>query len=134
MVARNESLGKIHILRGQYHEALELFQSVPESGDSVVGLAIAYYKTGLFDEANVALKRLETISGEVHAPFALAVAYSEWGEIDKAFELIDKIPYNVWNVAYEPYFRNLHDDPRWKPALARMKSPFKVSEEHEQVN
>ena len=125
-----ETLGKIHILRGQFDEALEKFQSVTESGDSLVGLAIAYYKTGLIDEAHAVLKQLGDSNEEKHASFALAVTYAEWGEIDKAFEWIDEIPYSVWFVEYEPYFRNLHDDPRWKPALAQLKSPFKVSEEN----
>lgn len=124
----NAALATIKILRGRYEEALALLLALPESADSVLGLAISYNKTGRLDEAKAALEHLAEFGDGHDASFALAKVYSEWGETDKAFELLDNVDTNVWWVAYEPYFRNLRDDPRWKPTLAKMKSPFGADE------
>jgi adenylate cyclase len=124
----NLFLGKLYIVRGRNEAALEKFLSVPESAHSLLGLAIAYHKTGQFDEANAALEQLKKESREDLAIYYLGMLYSEWGEYDQAFEWLEKFPYNVWNVAFDPYFRNLHDDPRWRPALAKMKSPLQAVE------
>jgi len=132
--AYNLSLGKILILRGRNSAALDKFLSVPESAESLLGLAIAYHKTGRFNEANAALEQLQNVSREDQAPFWLGALYSEWGELDQAFEWLDKFSYSAWNVAYDPYFRNLHDDPRWKPALAKMPSLVKFGEKNDSAN
>ncbi len=55
---------------------------------------------------------------------ALASAYADCGEVDKAFALLDKtmdqrnrsVPYTVYGVS----FSKLHDDPRWKAYLRKV--------------
>jgi TolB-like protein len=130
----DRKLENIFEIQDEIAAALDKFLSVPESVESLLGLAIAYHKTGRFDEANAALEQLQNVSREVQAPFWLGALYSEWGELDQAFEWLDKFSYSAWNVAYDPYFRNLHDDPRWKPALAKMPSLVDFGEENDTAN
>jgi TolB-like protein/DNA-binding winged helix-turn-helix (wHTH) protein/Tfp pilus assembly protein PilF len=98
LIPPSRNLAVIFLLRGQLDEALELTQSYA---------------------ALVHLSR----SAERGAPFRLAQAHACRGEIDEAFEWLEKINdehYKEYGVnedlalfEFEPFFANLREDPRW---------------------
>ena len=116
------NLAIVFFLRGQLDEALELIQSLPESAQDMLLLTIIYHAMGRQDESDEALMRLSRTVGNEH-PFLIAQAHACRGENDKAFEWLDRtndahrVRYGVnmefGELEFEPFFENLHDDPRW---------------------
>jgi tetratricopeptide (TPR) repeat protein len=72
-------------------------------------------------ESDAALARLFDEYEEGWA-YNIAYALAYRGEADRAFEWLDKaVEYNdpgLTDIAIEPMFANIHDDPRWLPFLA----------------
>lgn len=115
------SLGSIHLLKGDIHKALELYDKQKE--DRVAWLshrAIAFHELNEFDARDEALSELTQIE-DSYAHFEAARVYAWSGNIDEAFERLERIldPENpdftdvFSNFAWSPFFRNLWDDPRW---------------------
>ena len=118
----SRNLAIVFLLRGQLDEALELIQSLPERAENTLILTIIYHGMGRQDESDAALMRLTSTAGK-EDPFLIAQAHACRGEIDKAFEWLDKtndahhIKYGLNEYfavfEFEPFLENLHDDPRW---------------------
>lgn len=89
-------------------------------------LAIAYYHLGVQDKA---LNLLEEIKQqyEFSPCFYIAMIYSQMGEIDRAFEWLDKSyqdhEVEMYWLKVEPPFDPLHDDPRWQVILDKVGFP-----------
>jgi TolB-like protein/DNA-binding winged helix-turn-helix (wHTH) protein/Tfp pilus assembly protein PilF len=122
------NLAVIFLLRGQLDEALELIQSTPESTEKTLVLTIIYHAMGRQDESDAALMQLtRTAEGEDEGLLLIAQAHACRGEVDKAFEWLDKandaqhksygtnIEFGV--IKFEPFLESLHDDPRWDALL-----------------
>jgi adenylate cyclase len=115
------SRGNIHLFKGEVQEALESYDRQQEPRFAWLGArAIALYELG--DEAGYrgALEELESIDNA--DAFLEAGRLHAWaGNIDTAFEHLDRSldpdsPDFFWlatRVVWNPFFRNLHDDPRW---------------------
>lgn len=115
------SRGDILLFRGEVQKALESYDRQNEPRAGWLGpRAIALYELGDKAAYREALDELERIdnadafleAGRVHA----------WtGNIDTAFEYLDQYldpespDYfeSATKVVWNPFFRNLHDDPRW---------------------
>ena len=128
----SRNLAVIFLLRGQFDEAHEPIQSLPESAENTLFLTIIYLAMGPQDESNAALMRLTGAAGE-EDPLLIAQAHARRGEIDKAFEWLEKTNdahhsrYGVNEefgvLKFDPFLENLHDDPRWDALLDKLEMP-----------
>jgi TolB-like protein len=115
------TLGSIHLLKGDIPKALEFYDK--QKQDRVGWLshrAIAFHELNEFDARDEALSQLIQIE-DSYAHIEAARAYAWCGNIDEAFERLDRIldPKNPDFIekftmfAWNPFYRNLWDDPRW---------------------
>jgi hypothetical protein len=96
--------------------ALEAF----EKDDDLQGITIALHDLGRQEEFEAALARLY----EAGNPGYLATVYAWIGDVDKAFENLEK-DYSfdrasLSRIVHYPVFRSLHDDPRWQALLHKL--------------
>jgi len=110
----------IRFFSGRLEEALELTEMFPDSANKTFGLMVSYQAMGRQGESDAAMQRL--LSGDRNpAPFLRAVAYAYRGDADKAFEWLERT-HDAGNLGigvykFEPFLKNLHDDPRWDAFL-----------------
>ena len=116
-------LGLALLAKGETRAAVEAIEQETIEMYRLSGLAFAYHELGQQDESDKFLaelieKHAKEASSEVASVFA-------WrGDIDNAFKWLEKALENdetaLSNVASHYTFRNLHDDPRWQPFLAKL--------------
>lgn len=89
-------------------------------------LAIAYYHTGESSKTMEIIERLKEYRHRTSAgspSFYLAMIYAQMGEIDTAFEWLNKAyedhKVEMYWLKVEPPFAPLHDDPRWEQCWIR---------------
>ena len=122
------NLAVIFLLRCKLNEALELIQSVPENAENTLVLTIIYHAMGRQDESDAALMQLtRAAEGEDEGLLLIAQAHAGRGEVDKAFEWLDKANdaqhksygtnIGFWEIKFDPFLESLHDDPRWDALL-----------------
>jgi tetratricopeptide (TPR) repeat protein len=132
-IPSSRNLAVVFLLRGQLDEALELILSVPESVEKTHVLTIIYHAMGRQDESDAALEQLTlTLGDEDEDLFLIAQAHAFRGEIDKAFEWLDRANdahhsrYGVNEefgvLKFDPFLENLHDDPRWDALLDKLET------------
>jgi serine/threonine-protein kinase len=122
-------LGDVHAQQGRYEEAIaELEESVRLGGTSVNHLAILSYVNGLAGRTAEAKKLLAAIrardSQAYASPIWSALAHLGLGEIDRAFEWLDRALQerdgSLILVTASPEFDPLRGDPRFPALLDRM--------------
>ena len=107
---------------GESQVALEEVKKEPKAVLRLLGLTIIYHTLGRNAESDAAL----AAAIKEHSDWAYNVAYAlAWrNERDRAFEWLDKAvaQYDpgLSEMAPEPLFTNLHEDPRWRPFLRRL--------------
>ena len=133
-IPSSSNLAVVFLLRGQLDEALELILSVPESVEKTHVLTIIYHAMGRQDESDAALEQLTLTLGEEDEDLFLMIAQAHAfrGEIDKAFEWLDKANdahhsrYGVNEefgvLKFDPFLESLHDDPRWDALLDKLET------------
>jgi tetratricopeptide (TPR) repeat protein len=109
-------IARIYLARGQYDEALREAQLEPASIYRRTGVALA--QAGRRDAAAAAEALRDLI--QHHAadnPFRIALVYTFRGEIDTAFEWLERAyaahDPRVINTTSEDFLRPLHGDPRF---------------------
>lgn len=106
----------IMFFRGQLEEALDLTHAFPDGANKLFGLTVSYHAMGRQGDSDDALRQL-TESTESQVPYLLAMAHANRGETDSAFEWLEKFlsvrRVGVGRIKFEPFLKNLHDDPRW---------------------
>jgi tetratricopeptide (TPR) repeat protein len=120
MTTINLGLGWISLLQGRLEEALALIQREKLAGYRCCGLAMVYHAMGRHSESDQKLAELIE-QGECWA-FQIAAVYGYRGEVDKAFEWLERMievrdsgaPLTKGAL----FLASLHSDPRW-PALLR---------------
>jgi adenylate cyclase len=120
-------MAELSILRGEYAKALELLNTLPETGPNLVRIAVAYHGVGRHEESDNALVQIQALGGGPYLEYGLAAVYARRGENDKAFEQLEKIPDGIMfraTILYEPFFLVLHDDPRWQPYINTLEPPL----------
>lgn len=132
--APRENLACIALLRGQFDEALELTQSLPEGEIRTFLLTVIYHAMGRQDESDAALLRLTRIAETEESPLVVAQAHAYRGEIDEAFEWLDRtndahrqkygVNEEIGAFKFNPYLSNLHNDPRWDALLNNLYIPL----------
>ena len=107
---------------GRPEEALEELELETWEPFAEHGTVTAYHALGKHDEAVELLEQMIPVYEDDWGPwpFGFAQAYAWLGDADEAFRYIDKVraeePTNFTTIAMNPYFRPIHNDPRW-PAL-----------------
>ena len=93
-------------------------------------LAIAYYHTGKLDETHEILERLQLYSEESSAgspSFFITMIYAQMGEIDLAFEWLEKAyedhEVEMYWLKVEPLFEPMRKDTRWQEMLDKVGFP-----------
>jgi len=121
---------------GRYNRAKELIDELlrvhPESRYPRVlaSLAIAHYHLGELEQTNILLAEIESQSKKTSTgspSFYLAMINAQMGELDTAFEWLDKAysdhEVEMYWLKVEPPFEPLRTDPRWKEILDKVGFP-----------
>ena len=122
-------LAVIRLLQGHPEETIELVstlggaQVAAYGGDRKLFLtAMAQFTIGSLQASNRALEAYRQDYGEEN-PSEMAKLHAWRGEVDQAFEWIDKVFIADPNLSKpwfdHPFLYNLHDDPRWVDLMAR---------------
>jgi TolB-like protein/Tfp pilus assembly protein PilF len=113
-------LAVVYLLQGKPEPALEAIQQESLEAWRLIGLVMVHYALGQAAESDAALAML-TDEYEEGWAYNIAYALAYRGNADRAFEWLDKaVQYNdpgLTDIAIEPMFANIHDDPRWLPFL-----------------
>jgi TolB-like protein len=129
---RSES-ARIYMYMKEYDKAIsiakQLFKELPnvESPRLEAIQAISYYKTRRLDESNIIITKLKQRS-EVNVggspSFYLAMIYTEMGDINSAFEWLEKSYHDheveMYWLKVEPPFEPLRRDPRFNELLDKV--------------
>ena len=108
------------LLMGEPDAALAEMELERHQAKRLEGLTIANFALGQLAPSDAALAELiEKYAFNSAYNIAYVVAFR--GENDRAFEWLDRAAqYNdsgFTQLAYQPEFAGLHDDPRWRPYL-----------------
>jgi len=139
------SIGTVMLLaKGDPADALKEMQAESDDIGKTSGMAMALHTLGRKAESDAAMTALIAQHASDGA-FFIATACAWRGEVDRAFEWLDKAiaaqDSNVATIHLEPLFANLRADPRWLPLLHKLgqapeqlaKIEFKVTPPKEAV-
>ena len=122
-------MGEALLLKGEPEAALKAIQQ-EQSSWRLISLPMVYHALGRADDSDAALVELiEAL--ELEAAYNIAYVLAYRGEVEQAFEWLDKaVQYNdpgLSELPVEPFFANIDDDPRWLSLLERLgKSPAQL--------
>ena len=98
-------------------------QAEPDDIGKTSGMAMALHTLGRKAESDAAIAVLIAQHANDGA-FFIATVFAWRGEVDRAFEWLDKAiatqDSNLATIHLEPLFANLHKDPRWLPLLHKL--------------
>ncbi|HEY2675801.1 MAG TPA: winged helix-turn-helix domain-containing protein [Steroidobacteraceae bacterium] len=119
-------LAVVLLARGELQAALAESLKEPIKGYRLVGSAMAYSALGLKSESDAALVPLLKIYS-AYIPSGIAAVYTFRGEKDDAFKWLDRAYAQkdplLYRITFSTEFDALHDDPRYKAFLKKMKLP-----------
>jgi TolB-like protein len=117
------ALGNVLQQKGELEAALAEYQKEPLESFRLGGLTIAYHALGRKAESDAALAEWIRKYPDTK-PFSMASVRAFRGEIDEAFEMLDKAArqhdLDLGSLAVYPTFAAMHGDPRWLPLLRRL--------------
>ena len=109
--------------QGRHEEALAELSREPASWARLTGLSYVHYRAGHQQEADEALRELESKHG-VDSAYQIAAVRAARGEADAAFHWFERAlqehDYGLAQSRSEPVFRPLHGDPRWKALMKKL--------------
>jgi len=113
-------IGESLLRMGQPEPALAAFEQESDDEWRVKGTALALYEQGRLDEFQAKFAELRD-GWEDRWPIEIAHVYAWIGEVDEVFPLLEKeLGVNgLSGVMVDPFFSDLHDDPRWQPLLEK---------------
>jgi len=116
LLVRSDIAG-VYVIAGEPEKALELY-SEPDVADPIYLMAL--HDLGRHEEFDVLLPGFLEFYKEERSPVA-AQLYAWIGDKDEAFRLLDKHrrddSWNIRDHLTRPWYRILHDDPRWQALL-----------------
>jgi len=129
----NSQLSSLHLTRAQIlysegHRQEAVVEMEKETGDweKLSGEALAYYAAGRHQESDSALKKL-IATHQNDCAFQIAQVYAFRGEVDKAFEWLDRAyrqrDPGAPEFATDPSMKSLRRDPRFTELLKKMRLP-----------
>jgi TolB-like protein/Tfp pilus assembly protein PilF len=115
-------LGQILLLQGQPLEALEMIERDSDEWWRDYAVALALHSLGRAEDADQALA--DFIANHADGPFQTAEIFAWRGEVDQAFEWLDKAyavrDSGLHEILHDPFVAALKKDPRWPSFLARL--------------
>jgi adenylate cyclase len=114
-------LGGVHLFAGEPERALEIFSEVyADSGAVFPGHLEALHDLGRREEFDALLPEFLEVHEE-DFPLMVAQLYAWIGDKDEAFRWLDQhsreMTWDIRSHLTRPWYRNLHDDPRWQALL-----------------
>ncbi|MFC2085428.1 protein kinase [Bacteroidota bacterium] len=114
-----------YLARGMYPEAAkkygEMLSKIPSSNYKVYLPVQIYNNSGMEGFYKWLIEEMKTETHNFHNPYNLALIYSQLGENDKAFEMLDSLyeqkNYRIRFMNVEPLFDNIRSDPRFAELL-----------------
>ena len=125
------SIAKTLLLKGDARAALVLLEKLSPGYQKLHAMALAYYELGRQTEFAAAFTELRELESDDAAEL-IAKIYAWTGELDEAFRWLDIVLEKedpVWITDYlNPFYRNLHADPRWHSFLEKLgRSPEQLA-------
>jgi len=118
--AAQYGIGLALLGRGEPEAALEAIEQESSEVFRLVGSSIVYHALEQAAESDAALGELIEKYGQGWA-YSIASVLADRGEVDRAFEWLDKAAENrgtgLKYIPIDILFANIHDDPRWLPFL-----------------
>ena len=113
-------IGESLLRMGQPEPALAAFEQESDDEWRVKGTALAFYELERSDAFQEKFAELRA-RWEDRWPIEIAHVYAWIGELDEVFPLLEKeLGVNgLSGVMVDPFFIDLHDDPRWQPLLEK---------------
>jgi tetratricopeptide (TPR) repeat protein len=120
------------------YSSLEMYEEVIETIETnlkeakrpyvLSNKAIAYFHLGMEDGSYDLIKEIESLHESNDNPyFSLATIYAQMGDINAAFDWLEKAYINhevyMYRINVEPYFVPLYNDPRWLQMLDKVGFP-----------
>jgi TolB-like protein/Tfp pilus assembly protein PilF len=129
----NPKAGLVHcflcatnLAQGRAAEALELAEREVLPDFRLLGIALAQHTLGNKEASDAAVAQLIERHGN-EAAYQIAEAHAWRGERDRVFEWLDRAytqrDPGLAMTSSDPFFRPMHDDPRWLPFLKKMRFP-----------
>jgi len=128
--------GRVYLYLEKYERVIETLEQFLKDYDHIHSprplgtLAIAYYHVGELDRFKELLQEIKAQSEDSSRgspSFYLAMIYAQMGEIDTAFEWLDKAyqdhEVEMYWLKVEPPFEPLRSDPRWQEMLDKVGFP-----------
>jgi adenylate cyclase len=111
-------IGEALLRMDRPESALESFEQETDDEWRVKGTALALYELGRMDEYEQKFTELRK-GWEDRWPIEIAHVYAWVGDLDPVFPLLEKeLGINgLGGLMVDPFFVDLHDDPRWEPLL-----------------
>ena len=124
-------LGVALLMKGDAQAALTETQKESEEAWRLLGLTMVYHTLGRKADSDAALAEM-TKKYAADWAYNIACVLASRNERDRAFEWLDKAvtqeDAGLYEVANDPLFANLHDDPRWLPFLRKIgKAPEQLA-------
>jgi TolB-like protein/Tfp pilus assembly protein PilF len=117
------SIGVALLLKGDRAGALAAMREESDVTWRAIGLPMAWHALGRRAESDAALAELIS-KHEKEASYNIAYVLAFLGKADDAFEWLGKaVAYHdpgLMEIAVEPLFAAIHDDPRWLPCLRKL--------------
>ena len=118
--------GKIFFSEGRKEEALAEMEKEKRDGERWTGEALAYYALGRTEDSNRALKQL-IAAHQNDSAFQIGEIYAYRGEVDKAFEWLERAyrqrDSGLPEMKTSPLMKSLLSDPRRAELLKKMGLP-----------
>jgi TolB-like protein/Tfp pilus assembly protein PilF len=125
------NIGEALLRKGDAAAALAAMQQESDENWRLMGVTMALHALGKHAESDTALAEL---IGKYEKDSAYNIAYvvAYRGETERAFEWLDKaVAYHdtgLVEIADDPMFARLHDDPRWLPFMRKLgKAPEQLA-------
>ena len=120
----HSSIGTVMLLaKGDPADALKEIEAETDDIGKTSAMAMALYTLGRKAESDAAMAALIAKHAN-DAAFFIATAFAWRGEVDRAFEWLDKAiaaqDSNLATIHLEPLFANLYKDPRWSSLLHKL--------------
>jgi len=127
--------GKASLLAGKPQEALSTFEQISDDWHRLLGRVSALHDLDRIEESQAALQELLQLADDELAEILnesvrrnatgylmreLARFYAWTGNVDEAFRTLEIAAENDFyliRIVFDPFFANLHDDPRWLALL-----------------
>lgn len=114
-----KDLAQVLILQGRFSEALALTGDMQDEADRLLARALAYHGLGRKSDSDAALRALNGFM-PASDPIRIAEVHAYRGESDDAFLWLQAAygpDFDQSRIRYSPFFKSLHQDPRWNARI-----------------